>query len=381
MGLATKIKDALHGDRDRNNLGSQRRRAPEGYPRTADTPRSNTNATWETAPTHADETLADDVTVKDEAYGEYTHSRPEDRQATTYGARPGQTENDVISEPDYDDGTPINTTSKQNELQPPYWGNVNRRNAPDYTAQDRNATRVPNATTGIQGEDQEYRNRAATSGSQTYAAGPDFGRTDASANAHQAVKQSLDLGGRGHGLNQGEVPINNVNRAQPVLVDDEATRAKSIAASQSWQPSQRADLDRHYNADTTGYGQDGNVSRTGYATTSDAYNTALPVRNRSMNNGQEASYGREGSAEPYYQGPTYVGQPNGQLAKQPGSDRDRVSPVFGSENGSTHRNKAENPDHFGPGHAGAKVLHRCEHCGNDNDITRYFSKDVVYRLS
>lgn len=41
-------------------------------------------------------------------------------------------------------------------------------------------------------------------------------------------------------------------------------------------------------------------------------------------------------------------------------------------------NKAKN--HFGPGHEGAKVLHQCEHCGNDNDISRYFRNDVVYRL-
>lgn len=37
-------------------------------------------------------------------------------------------------------------------------------------------------------------------------------------------------------------------------------------------------------------------------------------------------------------------------------------------------------NHFGPGHDGAKVLHQCEHCGNDNDISRYFRNDVVYRL-
>lgn len=36
--------------------------------------------------------------------------------------------------------------------------------------------------------------------------------------------------------------------------------------------------------------------------------------------------------------------------------------------------------HYGPGHPGAKVLHQCEHCGRDNDISRYFKQDVVYRL-
>ncbi|KAI0150402.1 hypothetical protein GGR57DRAFT_194587 [Xylariaceae sp. FL1272] len=37
-------------------------------------------------------------------------------------------------------------------------------------------------------------------------------------------------------------------------------------------------------------------------------------------------------------------------------------------------------DHFGPGHAGARVVHRCEHCGNDSDISRYFRKDATYRM-
>lgn len=36
--------------------------------------------------------------------------------------------------------------------------------------------------------------------------------------------------------------------------------------------------------------------------------------------------------------------------------------------------------HFGPGHQGAKVVHRCHNCGVDNDISRYFRKEVVYRL-
>lgn len=38
-------------------------------------------------------------------------------------------------------------------------------------------------------------------------------------------------------------------------------------------------------------------------------------------------------------------------------------------------------DHYGPGHAGAKVLHRCQQCGADNDISRYFRKDAIYRMS
>lgn len=38
------------------------------------------------------------------------------------------------------------------------------------------------------------------------------------------------------------------------------------------------------------------------------------------------------------------------------------------------------PDHYGPGHGGAKVMHRCVGCGMDNDISHYFRKDAVYRM-
>ncbi|GKT56104.1 cell surface protein [Colletotrichum tofieldiae] len=38
------------------------------------------------------------------------------------------------------------------------------------------------------------------------------------------------------------------------------------------------------------------------------------------------------------------------------------------------------PDHYGPGHEGAKVFHTCTRCGEDNDISRYFKKDAVYRM-
>ncbi|KAK9775621.1 hypothetical protein SCAR479_07728 [Seiridium cardinale] len=36
--------------------------------------------------------------------------------------------------------------------------------------------------------------------------------------------------------------------------------------------------------------------------------------------------------------------------------------------------------HFGPGHDGAKVMHKCDKCGHDNDISKHFRKDAVYRM-
>lgn len=52
----------------------------------------------------------------------------------------------------------------------------------------------------------------------------------------------------------------------------------------------------------------------------------------------------------------------------------------GGFGGSQLNSNNNGRSHFGPGHEGSKVMHTCEHCGNDNDISRYFSKDVVYRL-
>ncbi|KAH8652094.1 hypothetical protein BX600DRAFT_88257 [Xylariales sp. PMI_506] len=52
--------------------------------------------------------------------------------------------------------------------------------------------------------------------------------------------------------------------------------------------------------------------------------------------------------------------------------RSNTGPMAGS---------ASADDHFGPGHTAAKVMHRCHNCGADNDISRHFRKDAVYRMS
>lgn len=38
-------------------------------------------------------------------------------------------------------------------------------------------------------------------------------------------------------------------------------------------------------------------------------------------------------------------------------------------------------NYYGPGHEGATVIHKCESCGADNDISRYFNKSTVYRMA
>lgn len=80
-------------------------------------------------------------------------------------------------------------------------------------------------------------------------------------------------------------------------------------------------------------------------------------------------------------GPTQYGVPHSTASSYSPplrQDSPHSSSGLGGPVSSSAASKAKN--HFGPGHEGAKVLHQCEHCGNDNDISRYFRNDVVYRL-
>ncbi|KAI1267162.1 hypothetical protein F5Y18DRAFT_330566 [Xylariaceae sp. FL1019] len=63
-------------------------------------------------------------------------------------------------------------------------------------------------------------------------------------------------------------------------------------------------------------------------------------------------------------------------------DRTRRSPDMSGNSSvaSSGMRTGMGDGHFGPGHSGARVMHRCEHCGNDSDISRYFRKDATYRM-
>lgn len=59
-------------------------------------------------------------------------------------------------------------------------------------------------------------------------------------------------------------------------------------------------------------------------------------------------------------------------------------PMTGAGAGSgtgTGTGTTSGPGHFGPGLDGSKVMHKCHACGHDNDISQYFQKDTVYRMS
>ncbi|KAF6833234.1 cell surface protein [Colletotrichum musicola] len=57
-----------------------------------------------------------------------------------------------------------------------------------------------------------------------------------------------------------------------------------------------------------------------------------------------------------------------------------TSPTHSVGSGSPNFNQDSSPSHYGPAHEGAKVMHTCSHCGRDNDISRYFKRDAVYRM-
>ncbi|KAK2043403.1 hypothetical protein LZ31DRAFT_566540 [Colletotrichum somersetense] len=109
---------------------------------------------------------------------------------------------------------------------------------------------------------------------------------------------------------------------------------------------------------------------------------------RSSITGNEPGVPRTSMLDPYNESPTSTGV-QGNVSGGKGGH-------YGGRNGSPPFNQGMHnsnvpgttglgsssmgPDHYGPGHEGAKVVHTCTRCGEDNDISRYFKKDAVYRM-
>ncbi|KAH7305805.1 hypothetical protein B0I35DRAFT_443318 [Stachybotrys elegans] len=400
MGLGTKIKEALSGDK--HSHGSQRRKtvAPGAYPEsTVDIPRTTRTNTWEsTMPKDMSKTKDGNLTEGDES-DEYTHAPPVADKPTS----PVQNDDEFVPSPDSRIAGNQNGAFSKDGAQHPYWGDVGRK--------ERGlASPTANGQTTL-----ESNGAADTNG---------LGRNGTITGKH---------------TDQFDGPVGNVNRGQPQLVDDEAARATSMAVSHLSQPT---DYEAEYKAAGLSYPSNGasngatngatNGAVNGHSQAADQYNqyNDYGVQRSATVNGKAgmASNGRGTFGSPTYDGAeqqpfspqpqkpsqtwpktmnamanTYHAQPvdeyyypsngysagdhNGnayqtgrKLADQPARGYDG-SPMGNSENGSGGPVKPMTDEHYGPGHAGAKVLHRCQHCGHDNDITRYFSKDVVYRLS
>jgi hypothetical protein len=88
--------------------------------------------------------------------------------------------------------------------------------------------------------------------------------------------------------------------------------------------------------------------------------------------GTESGYGTSRQHDPASAGYGNTGAPSAMTGGQGQYGQSSTQPGSGHVPGGG--------DHFGPGHPGSKVMHTCNHCGKDNDISHYFKKDVVYRI-
>lgn len=399
MGLGTKIKEALTGDKAHHD--AQRRKTPGAYPESVDIPRTTTD-TWkstQTNPKKSSPVTKDGNISENEEYDEYTHMP----------VNSGHNEEEFIPSPDSRISNEKTGKLSKGSSQSPYWGNVGKPHDSDIKANRADMGNFPD------------RDRANFSSNHP-AEWDGLGRTT-SVSRTQHPTFGGDEAGERRKSNHYEAPIGSVNRRQPQLVHDEAARASSMAASQVSHPT---DIDGGHESSGLGYGRPAYGAN--HAMAVNQYDDNSGVQRTPTVNGKRTVAGVGGNFESAYQGdgdrelnshlgkpdhdqswPKTVNEPGNTLYTNPAYDphsqnfpgtefvghqlhsnkipestnreRERTSPVSGSENGSGVAARSSREEHYGPGHSGAKVLHRCQHCGNDNDITRYFSKDVVYRLS
>ncbi|KAI4592522.1 hypothetical protein KJ359_011104 [Pestalotiopsis sp. 9143b] len=102
--------------------------------------------------------------------------------------------------------------------------------------------------------------------------------------------------------------------------------------------------------------------------------TGSPDSNDQMSRQRDSGYGQGG-------GPVGQGGQDGQDG-QGGQGGDNLGNRSSKREQESSLGTVQGPssEHFGPGHQGAKVFHKCYNCGVDNDISRHFRKDAVYRM-
>ncbi|VUC29241.1 unnamed protein product [Clonostachys rosea] len=405
MGLGTKIKEALGSDKGHHRTPSQRRTAPGAYPDSVvDVPRSATvnsktnTRTWDTTDTSAKKkspTTTKDPhhAVENDESDEYTFS-PVKETSDVHQASGFAADDDVVPpSPDsrIAENHNNNTTLSNGASGPqsPYWGDIGKADTKKDDRLNGHSVGRNGINNGI------YSPRPGHASPRQYDEEDDYGAPI----------------------------IATVNRGQPQIADDEDARAISMAASQLSQPT---NFDGEYAPTSLPYRNGGHVNgHNGYDAVPPANGTNLysensygvkrtPTVNGNNNYNsnhatgipnpfEEDSYGvrRTPTVNGRGASPTNArgtfGPPNDLSATVHGAgyqagnsfaepaikDREQSNSVGSSSNGISSPPAPKQPgaDHYGPGHSGAKVLHRCEHCGGDNNITRYFSKDVVYRLS
>lgn len=390
MGLRDKIKGAMHSDKDNTDHA-------DGYGNQYD---SNTAGTthgtqnYQTG-THADSKYTDnkyDNTATDTTAG-YGHKKTD----SGVGLHNSTTTRD--------DG--INRTSNTQE---PYWGNVaNGRNSPPRTTGGLNSAdnhlhrkdlplRPGEQPTNSTLDSQRYDTRGSATGGN-YNTAPGSGARDYDSRLPQGRDvQPQDAGDfsreTGHSLNAvgyQNQPGSTLRMNQPTDNYDSRIRDRDMGR----------DGRSGIGAAAAGVGAAGagvagaNLANRDRNPRRDDFDTRDPGYNA---NQYQAGGGVPQSSmlDPSQTGPGYnnrVGPHDSDLVNKmdPRVDSDldgrrRVGAGqagLGNNASSTVNQAASSgmgPGHFGPGHTGAKVVHTCVACGQDNDISQYFSKDATYRM-
>jgi hypothetical protein len=400
MGFGSKIKSALSGDKDKDKHVTKRRPAPGAYPEsTASIPRTNTTNTVRSRtgrPVH--ETKADEIQEEKE-FDDYTHQPAgavdpdavsplsDEEQENAGGYLGAQQERNGINGVVHGDKAPA---KQQQQQQHPYWGDVGKPGTNGVATNAPNGTGFSDKDSGIAGKNSnEHQDVEGRASYDQYIHQPQpqkhfNGAGLAGSNTHPALREDE---GHAGGFN---LPTGSVNRGRPMLVDNEAAMASSMVASQvsgTTVPlngmNYPQEQDRNMHTNTTAWVDE----QPQYYTRQDDPATSYKPRGGAVD-GMAMGHG--------YPEQQQQQQSQYQRQQQPAvnlADR-TVSPINTNANNLPNGNSnsagstpiksgamSAGGHHYGPGHAGARVLHQCQHCGNDNDITRYFSKDVVYRLS
>ncbi|KAI1334042.1 hypothetical protein F5Y15DRAFT_403208 [Xylariaceae sp. FL0016] len=384
MGLGTKLKDALSGDKDTKHVrASDTSKTPGSFP-SEETPRTYNNTSderWYGADhKHGADSnkLSDSDYTYDRHAGNSFDGALDDDERPITGLRKPHATTDKSS-PKYRHGKTHSgdaatvTQSARHErgdkfdTATPYWGDEDA---------DRNFSRPSRGTQDSTGGLDEQRHGKGQ-GTYNGVTGTGSGRP-ADATHSYGERRSLDQGRERGGISglphRGRDADPNARTREYDAPTSSDTRGHSGAGVGTFGASQVAG--RHHDQD---------LQREGYGSKSNDYDDIHGTKP-----GMLDPYGTQPSAhsqptQPMQQSQGYAQTkhmaPDSGYTGGPGSIGDRSSNNSEHGHGSGFGTSGLGPDHYGPGHAGAKVMHQCDHCGRDNDISKYFRKEAVYRMS
>jgi hypothetical protein len=397
MGLGTKLKEALHGDNHRHYSATDTSKTPGSFP-SDEVPRSYNQDVAYDSPLNSDsETRTEKVTGK---------SSPKHTHGSTTSRRERNTA-DFLEDGKVDGlnrtGTAKTTGKRLSKgTKDPYWGDTDAtgsnafgattgthdRNAHDLNAQEINGRyKATTARDGFtpdghtphtnRGDKFAHSGQNGSALSDHHEATEDddivessIGTTTLTHRPHNETSQP-----RNAKTEDYDAPTNSAGRGKTSLATAGAGAAAGYGASRL--------ADRHYEEelraeDTTGAGRWGDrrnhddAHDVAGSRTTGVGTSMLDAYGRGSNNNKTTAT----RVEPSTIGTHEKNSP----ARETGYTRAENASAGTSEYGHDS-GLGMDQGHFGPGHSGAKVMHRCYNCGADNDITKHFRKDAVYRMS